>query len=123
MAMGTSLSLVVSNIFVKYFDNFNLDPPTTNLPYGSDMWMTLVIWTYGHEKLQEFCQHFSSLRPSTQYTMGKESGCSGPECFGLWQWNNPRTKSSLEATYWLLFAFCNHPYHINRGGARRNLIL
>lgn len=97
MAMGSSLSLVVSNIFGKYFDNFNLDPPTTNLTYGSDKWVALVIWTQDYEKLQEFCQHFRSLRPSTQYTMGKESGCSG-----LCQWNNPRNRSSLEATYWLL---------------------
>jgi hypothetical protein len=46
-----SLSLIVSNIFVGYFDNFNLDPHTTKLPYGSDMWMTLVIWTHGHKIL------------------------------------------------------------------------
>jgi hypothetical protein len=73
MAMGTTLSPVVSNIFMEHFEELVLRTanhrPTLWLRYVDD---TFVIWPHGPDKLQEFFEHINSLRPSIQFTMETE---------------------------------------------------
>jgi hypothetical protein len=69
MAMGSSLFLVVGNIYMEYFQRLALDTtehkPAKWLRYVDD---TFVIWPHGVDKLHEFLHHFNNLRPSTQFT-------------------------------------------------------
>jgi hypothetical protein len=68
MAMGSSLSPIVSNIFMEHFKKLALD---------SAPWLRyidiFVIWPHGLERLQNFLSHFNSLRPSIQFTTKIES--------------------------------------------------
>jgi hypothetical protein len=73
MAMGSSLSLVVGNIYksyMEYFQRLALDTtehkPAKWLRYVDD---TFVILPHGVDKLHEFLHHFNNLRPSIQFTM------------------------------------------------------
>jgi hypothetical protein len=63
MAMGSSLSPVVSNIFMEHFEELALDSaqhkPSLWLRYVDD---TFVVWPHGPEQLQNFLNHLNSLR-------------------------------------------------------------
>ncbi|XP_023713370.1 uncharacterized protein LOC111867609 [Cryptotermes secundus] len=74
MAMGSSLSRIVSNIFIENFEKSSLQSaqhkPSLWLRYIDD---TFVVWPHGPEWLQDFLSHLNSLRPSIQFTMEIES--------------------------------------------------
>ncbi|PNF42699.1 hypothetical protein B7P43_G14177 [Cryptotermes secundus] len=74
MAMGNSLSPIVSNIFMEHFEKLALD----STPYKPSLWLryvddTFVVWPHGPERLQTFFDHLNSLRPSICFTMETES--------------------------------------------------
>jgi hypothetical protein len=60
MAMGSSLSPVVSNIFMEHFEKLALETgdlkPAVWLRYVDD---TFVVWPHGPSSLQEFLCHLS----------------------------------------------------------------
>jgi hypothetical protein len=66
MAMGNSLSLVISNIFMEHFEKIALD---TNPLNSSD---TFVVWPHRPARLQQFLHHTNSLRPTIKFTMEVE---------------------------------------------------
>jgi hypothetical protein len=74
MAMGNSLSPIVSNIFMGYFEKLGLDlaqhKPSLWLRYVDD---TFGVWPHGPSQLQDFLNHLSSLRPSIQFVIEIES--------------------------------------------------
>jgi hypothetical protein len=74
MAMGSSVSPIVSNIFMENFEQFALDSaqhkPLLWLRYVDD---TFVSWPHGPEQLQNFLSDLNTLRPSIQFTMEIES--------------------------------------------------
>jgi hypothetical protein len=79
MAMGSSVSPVISNIFVERFEQIALD----SAPHKPAMWLryvddTFVVWPHGTEKLEEFLSHMNSLRPTIQFTLETETGDSLP---------------------------------------------
>jgi hypothetical protein len=74
MAMGNSLSPIVSNIFMEHFEKLAID----SAPYKPSLWLryvgdTFVVWPHGPERLQNFFDHLNSLRPSIRFTMETES--------------------------------------------------
>jgi hypothetical protein len=74
MAMGSSLSHIISNIFMEHFEKLVLD----SAQYKPSLWLwyvddTSVIWPHGSEQLQNLFNHLNSLRPSFQFTMEIES--------------------------------------------------
>jgi hypothetical protein len=73
-AMGSSVSPIVSNIFMEQFEKLALD----SAQYRPPLWLryvdvTFVVWPHGSEQLQIFLNHLNSLRPSNQFTMEIES--------------------------------------------------
>jgi hypothetical protein len=74
MAMGSSLSPIVSNIYMEHFEKLALDSaqdkPLLWLRYVDD---TFVIWPHGVDGLQNFLTHLNNLRSSIQFTMEIES--------------------------------------------------
>jgi hypothetical protein len=75
MAMGSSLSLILSNIFMEHFEKLALysaqHKPSLRLRYVDDMF---VVWSHGTSQLLDFFSHLNSLRPSIQFTMEIKSG-------------------------------------------------
>jgi hypothetical protein len=74
MAMGTSLSPIVRNIYMEHFEKVALD----SAEHKPSLWLryvdgTFVVWPLSPERLQNFFSHRSSLRPSIQFTMETES--------------------------------------------------
>jgi hypothetical protein len=65
MATGSSLSPVISNIYVVFFEKLELDgwdkKPSLWLRYTD---YTFIIWKHGVEDLQSFLNHLNSLRRS-----------------------------------------------------------
>jgi hypothetical protein len=74
MAMGGSLSQIVSNIFMEHFEKLALDSaqhkPSLWLRYVDEKF---VVWPHGPERIQDFFSLLNSLRPSIQFTMEIES--------------------------------------------------
>jgi hypothetical protein len=74
MAMGGSLSPIVSNIYMEHFEKLALDSeqhkPSLWFRYVDD---TFVIWPQGADGLQNFLTHLNNLRSSIQFTMEIES--------------------------------------------------
>jgi hypothetical protein len=79
MAMYSSLSPVVSNIFMEHFEKVAIDTtdliPAIWLRYVDD---TFVVWPHGPTRLQEFLHRLNSLRPSVQFTMKVETNNTLP---------------------------------------------
>jgi hypothetical protein len=79
MAMGSSLSPVVSNIYMEHFEQLALDSAQDEqslwLRYVDD---TFIIWPHGAEKIGNFLTHLNSLRSAIQFTMETESGGAIP---------------------------------------------
>ncbi|PNF18952.1 hypothetical protein B7P43_G14912, partial [Cryptotermes secundus] len=74
MAMGNSLSPIVSNIFMEHFEKLALDSAL----YKTSLWLrymddTFVVWPHSPERLQNIFDHLNSLRPSICFTMETES--------------------------------------------------
>jgi hypothetical protein len=70
MAIGTSLSPIVSNIYMKHFETVALD----SAQHKSSLWIqhvddTFVVWPHGPEQLWNFLSHLNSLGPSFQFIM------------------------------------------------------
>jgi hypothetical protein len=79
MAMGSSWSLIVSNICVEHFEKLALD----SAQHKASLWLQYVDDTFvgsphRPERLQYFLSHLSSLRPSIQFTMEIESDSAIP---------------------------------------------
>jgi hypothetical protein len=78
MAMGNSLSLVVSNIVMNteetVFDTAD-DKPAKWLSYVGD---TVVVWLHGPATLQQFIHHLNRLRPTIKFTMQVEANDTLP---------------------------------------------
>jgi hypothetical protein len=74
MAVGNSLSPVVSNIFIEHFEEIALDAavhkPTKRLRNVDDIF---VVWPHGPAKLQQFLHHHKSLRSTLKFTVKSES--------------------------------------------------
>jgi hypothetical protein len=68
--MESSLSSIVSNIYMEYLEKLALTlaqhKPSLWLCYVDD---TFVVWPHGPEQLQNFLSHLNSLRPTIQFTM------------------------------------------------------
>jgi hypothetical protein len=73
MAMGCSLSPIISNIYVEHFETVALESaqhkPFLWLHYVNE---TCVVWSHGPERLQNFLKRLNSPRPSIQFTMAIE---------------------------------------------------
>jgi hypothetical protein len=71
---GSSLSPIISNIYVEHFEKLALDSaqrkPSLWLRYVDD---TFGVCPHGPERLQNFLSHLSSLRPSIRLTMETEA--------------------------------------------------
>jgi hypothetical protein len=123
MAMGNSLSPVVSNIYMEHFEKLALDTteykPTKWLRYVDDMF---IVWPHGPDKLQEFYHHINNLRPSIQFTMERESNNHLPFLDVLVTKNgsflstNVYRKPTHTGRY--LHFESNHPHHVKRGVVR-----
>jgi hypothetical protein len=74
MRIGSSVSLVVSNIYMEYFEKLAVDiadlKPTTCFIYVDD---TSVVWPYGLTRLQENLHHLNNFRPTIQFTTEVET--------------------------------------------------
>jgi hypothetical protein len=74
MAMGSSLSPIVSNTFMVRFEKLALD----SVQFLPPLWLRyvdfiFVVWPHGPERLQDFLNHLNSLRPSILFTIEIES--------------------------------------------------
>ena len=72
LAMGSSLSPLLANIYIKYFEEMALG--STSLK--PSMWLrcvddTFILWPH-QEDVQILLDHVNSIRPSIQFTMEKE---------------------------------------------------
>jgi len=72
--MGSPLSPVVANLFMKAFEERALESavlrPRIWLRYVDD---TFVLWPHGEDKLDAFHNHLNAQHQSIQFTMEKES--------------------------------------------------
>ena len=72
LAMGSPLSPVLANIYIKYFKEMVLGStslkPSMWLRYVDD---TFILWSH-QENVQILLDHVNSIRPSIQFTMEKE---------------------------------------------------
>jgi hypothetical protein len=70
LAMASSLSPVVSNIYMEHFEQLALysaqDKPSLWLRYVDD---TFITWPHCAEKIWNFLTHLNSLRSAIQFTM------------------------------------------------------
>jgi hypothetical protein len=79
MAMGNSLSPVVSNRFMEHFEEVTLDTgeykPAKWLRYVDD---TFMAWTHGPARLQQFFDHINSVKPTIKFTMEAQTNNTLP---------------------------------------------
>jgi hypothetical protein len=73
VAMGSPLSPVIANFFMKEFEEKAIEQAT----HKPVCWFRcvddiFVIWPHGQEKLTEFLNHLSSLNNEIQFTMEQE---------------------------------------------------
>jgi hypothetical protein len=119
MAMGSSLSPIVSNIYMEHFElavDSAQDKPSLRLRYVDD---TFVIWPHGAEGIQNFLTHLNSLRPAIQFTMEVESEGTIPflDVLVIKTGTALTTKVYRKTTHtgrYLNFN-SNHPPHVKRG--------
>jgi hypothetical protein len=73
MAMGSSLSPILSNVFMEHFEKL----AHYSAEYKPSLWLwyvdTFVVWPRGPEQLQNFLNHINSSRTSIQFTTETES--------------------------------------------------
>jgi hypothetical protein len=120
MAMGNSLSPVVSNIFMEHFEEIALYTadykPAKWLRYVDD---TFMVWQHGPARLQQFLHHLNNVRPTIKFTMEVEANDTLPFLDVLVMKRDPKltTKVYWKPTHtgcYLHFKF-NHPHHTKRG--------
>jgi hypothetical protein len=120
MAMGSSLSPIVSNIFMGHFEKLALDSaqykPLLWLRYIEDIF---VVWPHGSERLQNSLNHLNSLRPFIQFTMEVESDSAirFPNVLVIRKGTTLATKVYGRPTHtgqYLNFR-SNHPTRVKRG--------
>jgi hypothetical protein len=79
MAMGNSLYLVISNIFMEHFKEIALDTADHKLVkwfrYIVD---TVMVWPHGPARLQQFLHHPNSIRLTIKFTMEVEANDTLP---------------------------------------------
>jgi hypothetical protein len=79
MAMGDSLSMVVSNIFMEHIEEIILDTadhkPAKLLRYVND---TFVVWPHGPARLQKFLHRLNSIMPTIKFRMKVEANDTLP---------------------------------------------
>jgi hypothetical protein len=73
MAMYSSLSPVVSNIFMKLYEEMAMNSAVCK----PSLWLrrvddTFVIWKHSIEDLHNFLHHLNNLRPSIKFIMEME---------------------------------------------------
>jgi hypothetical protein len=120
MAMGSSLSPIVSNICMELFEELALDSaqykPSLWLRYIDDIFMVLP---HGSEQLQNFLDQLNSLRPSINFTMEIESGSAIPflNVLVIMKGTKLATKVYRKPTHTgqCLNFKSNHPPHVKRG--------
>jgi hypothetical protein len=120
MAVGSSLSPIISSIFMKHFKKLAL----YLVQHKPLLWFwyvdgTFRVWPHGPEWLQNFLSHLNSLRPSTQFTREIESDSAIPFVDVLISSRKMTlaTKVYLKPTHtdqYLNFK-CNHLLHVKRG--------
>jgi hypothetical protein len=120
MAMGSSLSPIISNIFMEHSEELALDSalhkPSLWLLYVDD---TIVVWLHDSEWLQNSLSHINSLRPSIQFTMEIQSDSAIPflDVLIIRNETTPVTRVYRTPTHngrYLNFK-SNHPPHLKRG--------
>jgi hypothetical protein len=78
-AMGSSLARIVSNYYMERSEKLPLDSaqhkPSLWLRYVEDIF---VFWPHGPERLQNFLNHFNSLRPLIRFIIETESDSAIP---------------------------------------------
>ncbi|XP_050299707.1 uncharacterized protein LOC126738416 [Anthonomus grandis grandis] len=79
LPMGSSLSPVIANIFMEWFEEHAIDAsrckPKLWLRYVDD---TFIIWDKEEKALQEFLLHLNSFRPTIKFTMETEKDSALP---------------------------------------------
>jgi hypothetical protein len=120
MAMGSSLSPIVSNIFMEHFEELALD----SAQYKPSLWLryvddTFVVWPHGPQRWQNFLNHLNSLRHSILFTMEIESGSAIPflDVLVIRKAISLATKVYREPTHTGRYRNfrSNHPPHVKRG--------
>jgi hypothetical protein len=120
MAMGNSLSLVVTNIFMEHFEEIALDTPEhkpTNWPrYVDD---TFLVWQHGRARLQEFLHDLNSFRPTIKFTVKMEVNNTLPFLDVLVMKRGPNSakkvyRKPIHTGCYLHFK-SNHHHHVKRG--------
>ena len=88
-AMGSPLSPGIANIFMEHFEDLAIrtatNQPSFWLRYVDD---TVVIWRHGQKGLEDFPNHFNSIRSSIQFTMEVEQARELPFLDVLVKQNN-----------------------------------
>jgi hypothetical protein len=118
--MGSSLSPIVSNIFMEQFEKMVLD----SVQYKPSLWFwyvdgIFVVWTHGPGRLQNFYNHLNRLRSSLQFTMEIELDSVIPFLDVL----IIRKRTALAAKIYrkptqtsrYLNSISNHPPHVKMG--------
>jgi hypothetical protein len=113
MAMGISLSPVVSNIFMERFEKVALDTaeykPAKWLRYVDD---PFVVWPHGPARLQQFFNHIISVRPTIKFT----TEVPFLDVLDMKQGPKQITKVYRKPTHTgrYLHIKPNHPHHVER---------
>jgi hypothetical protein len=117
MAMGSSLSPIISNTFPEHFEQLAhysaLHKPATWLRYVDN---TFVVWLHGTERLKEFLSHINSLRSTIQFTMDTETSLPFPYILVYGNGTALLTKVYRKSTHTgrYLHFNSNHPPHVKR---------
>jgi hypothetical protein len=74
ICIGSSISPIVSNIYMEHYKKLALD----SIKHNPSLWLqnvddTFVDWPHGPQRLQNLLRHFNNLRLSIQFTMEIES--------------------------------------------------
>jgi hypothetical protein len=120
MAMESSLSPIVSNIFLEHSEKLALD----SAQHKQLLWLlyvddTFVVWPHGQEQLQNFLSHLNSLWHSIQFTkkIWSESVIPFLEVLVVRKEMTLANKVYRKPTHtdqYLNFR-SNHPPHVKRG--------
>lgn len=75
MAMGSPLSSIITNIYMKHFEEMAI----TTAKRKRKLWVryvdyTFVVWSRGENEVEDFRRHINSIYPSIKLTCEKESG-------------------------------------------------
>jgi hypothetical protein len=115
MAVGNSLSLLVSNMFMEHFEEI-ADKPTKWLRYVDN---TLSVWTHGPARLQQFLLCLNSVRPTINFTTEVEANDTFPFLDVLVVKRDPKLATKVYRkrihTGCYLHFKSSHPYHVKRG--------